>query len=541
MDDRRVKLEQEYSPSLDPALIVAILSDFDLNNEDQVEQAKSTLEALKSSALAEEATGFDASGSSGGVIPDGNNNLVENATSGQEGNQTFSDDTSISNGLASLSISSGSKDTTESSIVPASDVEGIENLDLPTKEAMLLEMFPTVSLNDISFTMKKCNGNWNRAMEELMNRVWFNEAESLGEGAEYNIRAKGIDAFADNDFLGMRSRKGKQRKKFRKFEASIETLSPPSEAEGSRSPRNIWQEARTDIDFISERVRVSRATVSSKYHENGATIAAAIAALLPADNVTVENVPPVDAIINANATDLVKDFPNLSAEQSRGLIRLTSPSTAAAHELAKRLVRNTVMHAAGGLKVIPQYTRFAQETQSEPTPESTWEPGLLHNQATALAASASIARTNAFQNAQRAHRLGRSDPNMRAASSYYSMLGHDLSAQHSSYTAAAADALVASQSPRPNEEIDLHGVSVKDAVRIAEAGAMKWWDVLGEEKAVRGVGKELVGLRLVTGIGRHSEGGKAKVGPAVGRALVKQGWKVEMGNGIITIKGRTRR
>jgi len=49
------------------------------------------------------------------------------------------------------------------------------------------------------------------------------------------------------------------------------------------------------------------------------------------------------------------------------------------------------------------------------------------------------------------------------------------------------------------------------------------------------------GLRIVTGVGRHSEGGRGKLGPAVARMLVSEGWRVEVGEGIVEVLGRAKR
>jgi len=48
-------------------------------------------------------------------------------------------------------------------------------------------------------------------------------------------------------------------------------------------------------------------------------------------------------------------------------------------------------------------------------------------------------------------------------------------------------------------------------------------------------------LRIVTGVGRHSAGGKGVLGPAVGNALEREGWKVdrgESGRGYLVVRGK---
>lgn len=48
-------------------------------------------------------------------------------------------------------------------------------------------------------------------------------------------------------------------------------------------------------------------------------------------------------------------------------------------------------------------------------------------------------------------------------------------------------------------------------------------------------------LKIVTGVGRHSQGGKARLGPAVGAMLLKEGWKVEFGEGFLVVLGKVRK
>jgi hypothetical protein len=116
---------------------------------------------------------------------------------------------------------------------------------------------------------------------------------------------------------------------------------------------------------------------------------------------------------------------------------------------------------------------------------------------------------------------------MGGAAAYYSSLGRDFDSRAKSAVSASADALVKSQS-RPGE-LDLHGVTVKDAERIARDGVTSWW--------VNTRGQMHTGFRIITGKGTHSEGGKGKLGPAVGKMLMREGWKVEIGSGFLVVTG----
>ena len=90
-------------------------------------------------------------------------------------------------------------------------------------------------------------------------------------------------------------------------------------------------------------------------------------------------------------------------------------------------------------------------------------------------------------------------------------------------------------------QCDLHGVNVKDGVRIARERVQAWWDGGVGEWARQGKVRGNGGYRLVVGKGGHSEGGKGKLGPAVGGMLVREGWRVEVGEGILVVRGRARK
>ena len=129
---------------------------------------------------------------------------------------------------------------------------------------------------------------------------------------------------------------------------------------------------------------------------------------------------------------------------------------------------------------------------------------------------------------------------MKAAAGYYSQLGRDYDAALKAASSAEADALVSSQSTPT--QLDLHGVSVKDATRIARERVAAWWHGLGEGRIdLGGCGGVSEGYRIVTGLGRHSEHGIGKLGPAVAKMLVREGWKVEVGSGVLVVSGVAKR
>jgi hypothetical protein len=119
---------------------------------------------------------------------------------------------------------------------------------------------------------------------------------------------------------------------------------------------------------------------------------------------------------------------------------------------------------------------------------------------------------------------------MGGAAAYYSQEGRDADARARQALSAAADRLAEMQSWKGG--VDLHGVTVEDAKRIAREKVTVWWHELGRDG--QGVG---AGYQIVTGVGNHSEGGVGKLGPAVGKMLIREGWKVQVGSGYLVVTG----
>lgn len=130
---------------------------------------------------------------------------------------------------------------------------------------------------------------------------------------------------------------------------------------------------------------------------------------------------------------------------------------------------------------------------------------------------------------------------MGGAAAYYSQLGRDLSALSFSASADAADAHAQSQSSTTH--LDLHGIDVLNGVRIAQERVDAWWNRLGESRVNGRVGADdrSEGFRIVVGAGRHSEGGKGKLGPAVSKMLKNEGWRIEAAGAVIVVKGKAKR
>lgn len=553
MDDPLAKLEADYCPPLDSALLSAIVSDFDLTSDSGVASAREILGQLKESALIEEAAGFDPSGTGG--YEHRQESPVDQFGSGTETGASQSretDATSVSNGLSSLDLED--KDGLAKQIdLPVGKPEDLDALDEDVKIMLLQEMFGQhTSRYSIQHTLRKCNGKWNTAMEELLNHVYFGEAEDSEDGGK--LKAKGVEGFSEDNII----RRGRKTKvKGQKLRAMEErrAASLPTSPQSPQSPAsNKWQTAKEDVDFITTRTGIEAVTVKSTYNEQGGKVPQTINALLKQTMEETKKIITDDELVQRNALELGKEFPSVAPHYLAALIRLTHPSTSSAHELAKALTAKPKDAAAnhGGIQVIPLYARpTISDIDPESSPRKTHSAGPSQypsslsspvDPTTALRGNAyAAARAQAFAQASAAHRRAGSDRLMGGAAAYYSQLGRDLSALSFSASADAADAHAQSQSSTTH--LDLHGIDVLNGVRIAQERVDAWWNRLGESRVNGRVGADdrSEGFRIVVGAGRHSEGGKGKLGPAVSKMLKNEGWRIEAAGAIIVVKGKAKR
>lgn len=506
--------------------------DYDLSNPDSVYELKSTLNVLKESALTEESTAFDPSGSSGLHNDTSSHGSSDRAQSfhGDIGSVTTeeTDLTGLLQGLDSIGLGSVNRPDVDREQHEA----GLEELSPEEKAAMLKEMFPNAKDFDVTYTLTKTGNYFGKTVEELLNHAFL---EDENENCRGHHVKKGIEAFTEPAING-RGRRGrrKQRQLLRRTSSTPAQSANPSH--NSPAPVSRWDRAKEDIDFIAQRTYISPPVITSIYHKNGASLHSTIAALCTSTDPEVNTNPYLSATslstLESHVADLALDFQRLSFSQLTALINLTNPSTTSAHELARALTSH--VSSASSAQLIPQYL----PREPSPTINSISTASSRFSLPSSTAASLASARSTAFNQAQSAYRKSKSKPLMGGAASYYSSVGRDASATLRRHEAAAAEALVTSQSR--SGEVDLHGVTVKDAVNIARARVESWWEREGREWARQGKAMG-GGLRVITGAGRHSEGGKGRLGPAVGGMLVREGWKVEVGEGVVEVVGRARK
>lgn len=503
---------------------MAILSDFDLNDSDQLNSAKQTLEIVKATVPDDEASGFDASAASGPQIligklgGAGENESQSGSGQSAPGWTSQTDDTSLGHEMSSLDLD-GLEFTTNGASTPSdkstdnSYTSQLDDLDEEEKKTALMGIFPTLKPFDVKWTLKKYKGNASLAIDELMNESFLEK---------YGLRHKGIDAFSESD-IPPRLRKNKARNKKRKgriTEDDANTQVPDLPLQSK------WETGRYEVDLIATRTGMPVQQVSSMYHKSGGSVQATLVALIEAHKGL--NMEDDDPMTQINASELHERFPSIQTPDLEALVQLTHPSIANARDLAKAL--SSRPH--GSQTPIQIELRHAPLSLNDPSTSFSsakpkFNPALDLDPiaANTITSTYTTARNTAFSQASTYYRKGKSDHLMGGAAAYYSQEGRSYHALAKSAESDAADALVSSQST--GGYLDLHGVSVKDAVRISRERVTAWWHEGG--KGGR--------YRIVTGVGHHSQGGKSRLGPAVGKMLMREGWKVEVASGNLYIGG----
>jgi hypothetical protein len=408
------------------------------------------------------------------------------------------------------------------------------------KQEYLKNMFTTLKPYDVQFVLKKCKGVLCRAIDELLNISSLEEEAQQSHDGQALI-PKGIDGFLSHE-NGGRGRKGKSKRQSRTNETSRASSAASDLSEDLNGPRNVWTTSKEDVDFIFSRANLPQKLIRSTYHANAASLPATIRAIVAESGASFSTLDELDPLVQKNVLDLKQDFQFVPDSQLFGLLHITRNIPSAARELAEAMVSSPEPVQSGKVTGMVQYASFneAHEIGSDlPRSPSPWTKiGPAYTRA--VAASQDAAARVAYTKASAAHKRGRSDHLMNGVAAYYADLARERSKAAKASFEAAADAHVASQSK--SRVLDLHGIGVADAVRIAREKVNIWWDSLGDTKyAPGGGGPARDGYRIVTGIGRHSKDGAPRIGPAVSRMLVREGWKVEVGQGKTIVYGKARR
>ncbi|KAK1728613.1 hypothetical protein CaCOL14_000181 [Colletotrichum acutatum] len=523
-------------PLLDPTVVIAIASEIDLKDASQLTDVRGMLQSIAQNVLVEEASGFNASG-----VPD--------TISSVDGGADARDSSTVSEGLQPRdSDSSGTRLTSPPPSEPDYDVPRIATFDGDSDQDKLLQlqdMFSDLKPHDVSFSLKKAKGDFQAALETLLNIQYL---ESIGE------RPKGIDGFADSGLSqkasGKKKAKGKKRKDLRT------DLSSSSSSINESSPVIDENERVEKILFIVEKLDLPFDEVSDVFDARKGSTELTIIEFL--DRFVKQGVGAwtgEDEHRKQHIQELKKQFRHIPEQYLSPLNEVTRSDHQWTEEVATLLNRYYGKLPAKRLdinyKLAPLTTEELEGSsdgwQKVASPKTSLmspvgrplnSPVLLsspssgprtYQQAMDTAGMYREASSHSYTTAGQVYKKGHL---YRQAAGYYADRGREEARSFAKAKSVAADIHVSSTSS--GKSIDLHGVEVADGVRIARERVWDWWNGLGEYRARKAV----EGFTIVTGRGLHSAGGVSRLRQGVIAALVNDGWKVSIETGSYRVTGR---
>ncbi|KAI0009385.1 hypothetical protein F4779DRAFT_376467 [Xylariaceae sp. FL0662B] len=551
MGDPTKKLTDEFRSLLDETIILSISSDYELTNPQEFAAVREILLALSKDVEVEEATGFNPSGLGSNDLVDINpvnqDDSVETAgvaESDLKSTDGFTTTTTTeSSGPRSLVSMASSKTSTREhqGLLHVGVFDGLSDSE---KEDQLGQMFTSLKPIDVKLALQKANGDASIAIDELLNLQWL---EQTGQ------RPKGIDGFyvSDDDVPNKKKKKGKRKKKVAKASAL--------QGQGSSSTSEELtgnDEMHTDhIAFISGRLNIAVSEVTAIYRRHNDSLGATVVEIL--DRYIALNLQMSDPKLSLDVREQTDKFPWIPREYAHAAFGICPTGEYAVdviHILADYCKKPLYVKYDVSYSIAPSdipdmldEPTVAPSTKQSSKTSSTARPSLLDAQrpvlrtqarsleaATAASASLAASRNHSFTSAASAFRKGRSDPLFRHAAAFYATRAQEQAAAHRAASSAAAGFLVDRNST--GDTIDLHGVTVQDGIDIAIDRVWGWWEGLGEERARKA--RQGCGFTVVTGLGRHTADGRSRLRSSVFKALVADGWKVEVLSGSYLVTGR---
>ena len=511
-------LRAQYCPPLDEALFHAIAFDYNLPQDKAALIA--VLDGLAVGAIEQEDAEFDPSGTG---APAQLRDATDTSRSIPE--DTFSTGvTSITTGISEF------KWTDTDAFTP-----GLHNSDSIQKTAWLQNMFPGIPKVALADILTSHEGSLDKTTDELLTLSFLNNG--FGEDPEDTPVLKGVDGFAE----GMQQpHKGRRRRKPRTNESSRGSSASSLPYEAEPSPVNVWTTMSEDVQFICSRTSLQPQTVRSEYHLNGARLPATLRTLALKEAAILGKTSELDPVLDLQMAEFQHRFDHVPKSQVYGLLSLARNIPSATQELLEAMAVVEDNTKPAKLHGMAHYVPVdLKENEPFETPSSSkWKT--VSTQPLIPAAGHKFGVEQSFGQASAAYKKSKSNPLYGGAAAYYAEVGHERLKAAKEAHAAEADFLVQQQSS--STVLDLHGVSVQDAVRIASSKTHQWWDNLGDAKyASGGGGPARAGYKIVTGVGSHSKNHAPRLGPAVSKMLIREGWKVEIGHGELIVTGKSRR
>lgn len=539
----RTELIDNYTKSIDDSIVLAILSDYDLTDSAQEAAAKNVLEFLRESTSRDDEF-INPSRSCGySSMIEGQIRVREDCAA-TESLQDWNTQTAASSSssispdenIKCLALHDQNLMLVPNEKLPTTSSSILDGLTEKDQENTLIAMFPALEVFDIKYTLQKFNGNLDKAIDELITQSFL---EETGD------RCKSVNGFeCENETQTFWRRKAKKKRK----KEALGPISKNSVCSSEPEPKNSWNVGLENIQFLAERIPMAKSHIASLYYENGASLSQTIPHLI--ETKSKKSSKPDDDINLAHIYQLVEDFPSVSMLQIRKIYNSTQNNFSYSRDLLQALITSDKQQTPSGIQISFLHNPISLNTERNNACVDKQKalitnsylrkngPQTVHNlkdQMTNLYES----RDNAFAKASAAYRRGKSDRLMTAVATHYAEEGHSYNTQAKKVQSDAADLIAANQCSR--NSLDLHSLSVKDAVRIAREYVTTWWHELDERASFENNLKYSrdcsPSYKIIIGTGTHSKNGISKLGPAVSKMLQRDGWKFEVSKGTIIVTG----
>ncbi|KAJ2896890.1 hypothetical protein MKZ38_005111 [Zalerion maritima] len=582
-DSFPLESEDEFCTTLEESLIIPILNDFDLTKSDDEAQARQTLQVLADAAALEQAAGLD------------------EATLEPDKGDSQSDESPDATDTPATTISSATNGANPDGLQPFAAVHAFDSLSEDEKVDQLHAIFGDLKLHDVKLTIKKVNGDVTSAIEELLTIQYLESTGQRQKGID------GFFVEDESPQRKKRKGKGKGRSKklagsvaqssSSQYPSSSTnwTASGSSETDGSsdvspQTPAELDSKGQDDVIFVAVRLNLVEDEVAKVYLASNCSLPETIENFIQAflgiglesthqslssrvehlkskyPAVPHEYLPCITDMTEkqADANDIAGILQGYYAKPGRKKLYVDyslKPVILEAEDTTPKARSSTSMAAhvhrpvQPALAKRPLSTPSASSTSSTPSaaPRNPNQWSVVQrkrgnsnrsSQPTTPSGPAFSSQTvtpwknPALCAATDAYRKGTSNPLWKQAAMVHYERGVEI---RQLATAADADRIAATS--HTENSIDLHGLRVAEAVRIAKRAAEEWWTGLNSHQGIETRGKtrlarDLGGFRIITGRGIHSEGGRSKLRPAVLAVLLQDGWNVQSSTGAFVVNGK---
>ncbi|PKS11350.1 hypothetical protein jhhlp_003112 [Lomentospora prolificans] len=523
------KLIDEFHTRLEEPLILAITNEHDLENPQSFAEARGILLKLAQDPTEEEAAGFAAHG----VNTDLRSCTTDSSTEPTSSHAAFQrGEERCGAGQSSSESCNHDDDAAGDDAIGNSRVDGLQSVPNDLSVATLVSMFPGLGLDQIRGALNRSAGDLPTAMDELL-------AVAYVEPAPKKVPA--IDAFFkpedENTPLSSKSKK-KKKKKGKNAQGRSESV----------DEADLGEKAVNEILFISERLDIPYDMATEAYRENNCSQGATTVAIL--DDYISQGVEAQGKDETARLQNLQQEYKHVPLHYLSVIIQITGSVDGWLEEVARLVNKYFSVKAKGPLQIPYTLTPIEDEVESgltpakstkgtKPTPKpvsylSSASKNARESRAvlTKQVADYEAVRASAHASTLSSIKRGKSDPLYLAAASVYSERAREYSQKAREMRTQLAYQTVNER--RTTDSIDLHGVTVNDGVQIALNATQSWYNGLGEYRA-REAKK---GFTIITGKGRHSQGGVSLMRRAIYPALCNAGWKVRDEGGKYIVEGR---